>query len=75
MSLIEEESDDELDEGNDWTPVSQRDLTLDPSEVPLTGLNGPEYTQVMTLKQMYSDPKRRRTFDSPLARIFHVPLR
>ena len=62
MSLLEEESDDEMDdEGNDWTPVSRRDLTLDPSEVPLTGLNGPEYTPVMTLKQMYSDPKRRRS--------------
>jgi len=51
---IQEDSDDECDERND--------VQNDPNEKELLeGLTGPTYTQVMSLKQMYSDPKRRRS--------------
>jgi hypothetical protein len=53
MKALQEESDDECDERNE--------VETDPNEGLLEGLTGPTYTQVMSLKQMYSDPKRRRS--------------
>ena len=53
MAAIHEDSDDECDERND--------VQNDPNDDLLVGLTAPTYTQVMSLKQMYTDPKRRRS--------------
>jgi len=61
-ALLEEDSDDEdEDEDEGWQPVSRRNLMTDPSVLQPQGMARPEYTQIMTYRQMYSDPKRRRS--------------
>jgi len=60
--FTQDESDDEMeDEGDNWQPVSHRNTNVDPGKLLTEGLEGPTYTQVMSFKQMYSDPKRRRS--------------